>query len=143
MESSKPILVTGATGCIGSVLVKRLSEIGQSVRVVVRNRDRAAHLRSMPNMEIVLGDLSQPDSLRDCAKGCSLVYHFSSGVGTSDPAGRSLSPHGAVVVRGRLFARTTGAASRMSVKVGGLHVRKACDLRASRNDGSYQAECCL
>ena len=75
MESSKLILVTGATGSIGSVLVKRLSEAGQCLRVVVRNPDRAVHLRRMPHVEIVLGDLSRPDSLRDCAKGCSLVYH--------------------------------------------------------------------
>jgi len=75
MESQKPILVTGATGCIGSVLVKRLSQAGKSVRAVVRNPDRAAHLRSLPNVEIVLGDLDRPDSLRGCAEGCSLVYH--------------------------------------------------------------------
>lgn len=75
MKSPKPILVTGATGSIGSVLVKRLSESGQIVRAVVRNPGRAAALRSMANIEIVPGDLSQPDSLRGCAEGCSQVYH--------------------------------------------------------------------
>jgi nucleoside-diphosphate-sugar epimerase len=29
----------------------------------------------MPNVEIVLGDLTRPDSLRGCAEGCSMVYH--------------------------------------------------------------------
>jgi nucleoside-diphosphate-sugar epimerase len=84
MDSPKPILVTGATGCIGSVLVKRLSETGGSVRVVVRNPDRAAKLRSMPNVEIILGDLTRPDSLRDCAEGCSLVYHCAAQLRTPD-----------------------------------------------------------
>jgi nucleoside-diphosphate-sugar epimerase len=87
MESSKPILVTGATGSIGSVLVKQLSEIGRSVRVVVRNPGRAANLRNMPNVEIVLGDLSQPGSLRDCAKGCSHVYHCAAKLASPDWAG--------------------------------------------------------
>ena len=87
MESSKPILVTGATGSIGSVLVKRLSEMGQSVRVVVRNPDRAANLQSMPNVEIVLGDLSRPDSLRDCAEGCTLVYHCAAKLASPDWVG--------------------------------------------------------
>jgi uncharacterized protein YbjT (DUF2867 family) len=68
MDSSKPILVAGATGCIGSVLVNRLSESGGSVRVVVRNPERAAKLRSIPNVEIIRGDLTRPDSLWDCAE---------------------------------------------------------------------------
>jgi nucleoside-diphosphate-sugar epimerase len=87
MKNPKPILVTGATGCIGSVLVKRLSETGQIMRVVVRNPDRAANLRSMSNVEIVPGDLSRPDSLRGCAEGCSLVYHCAAKLLGSDWAG--------------------------------------------------------
>src|SRR5512142_868928 len=87
MESAKPILITGATGCIGFALVKRLSEIGQSMRVVVRNPDRAVHLRSIPNVEIIFGDLSQPESLRNCAKGCSLVYHCAAKLASPDWVG--------------------------------------------------------
>jgi nucleoside-diphosphate-sugar epimerase len=86
MKSSKPILVTGATGSIGSVLVKRLSESGQIVRAVVRNPDRAAALRSMANVEIVPGDLSKPDSLRGCAEGCSQVYHCAAKLSGSNRA---------------------------------------------------------
>jgi nucleoside-diphosphate-sugar epimerase len=86
MKSPKPILVTGATGSIGSVLVKRLSESGQIVRAVVRNPDRAAALRSMANLEIVSGDLSQPDSLRGCAEGCSQVYHCAAKLSGSNRA---------------------------------------------------------
>ena len=50
MISQKPILVTGATGSIASVLVKRLCETGQIVRVVVRNPDRATNLQTMQNI---------------------------------------------------------------------------------------------
>ncbi len=84
MENRRPILVTGATGSIGSVLVKRLSDTGHSIRVVVRNPDRAAALRTMPNVEVVFGDLNKPDSLRECAQGCSLVYHCAAKLGGSD-----------------------------------------------------------
>ncbi len=45
------------------------------MRVLVRNPERAAKLQRMANVEIILGDLSQADSLRGCAKGCSQVYH--------------------------------------------------------------------
>ena len=86
MKSPKTILVTGATGSIGSALVKRLSESGQSVRAVVRNPDRAATLRSMANIEIVPGDLSKPDSLRGCAEGCSQVYHCAAKLSGSNRA---------------------------------------------------------
>lgn len=85
-NSSKPVLVTGASGSIGSVLVKRLSESGQSVRALVRNPDRAAALRILPNIEIVRGDLSQPDSLRGCAEGCSRVFHCAAKLAGSDRA---------------------------------------------------------
>ncbi len=75
MGKPRPILVTGATGCIGSALVKRLSQAGRPIRAVVRNPERAAGLGSIPELEIVPGDLSRPESLRGCAEGCSLVYH--------------------------------------------------------------------
>jgi 2-alkyl-3-oxoalkanoate reductase len=68
-------LVTGATGSIGSALVQRLSAAGQRVRAVARNPERSDALRSLPNVEIVPGDLSRPESLRGIANGCSVVYH--------------------------------------------------------------------
>ncbi len=84
MERRKPVLVTGATGSVGSVLVKRFCENGQLVRVVVRNPGRTDHLRNNPNVEIITGDLTRPDSLRGCAQGCSLVYHCAADLGVSN-----------------------------------------------------------
>jgi nucleoside-diphosphate-sugar epimerase len=84
METQKPILVTGASGSIGSVLVKRLCENDQRVRALVRNPDRMAHLRDDPHVEIIPGDLTRPDSLRGCAQGCSLVYHCAADLGASN-----------------------------------------------------------
>lgn len=81
MERRKPVLVTGATGSIGFVLVKRLRENGQLVRALVRNPDRAVYLREDPNVEIISADLTRPDSLRGCAEGCSLVYHCAADLG--------------------------------------------------------------
>ena len=48
MESLKPGLVPGATGSIGYVLVKRISEIEQSIRVVVWNPHSRRRLFSPP-----------------------------------------------------------------------------------------------
>jgi nucleoside-diphosphate-sugar epimerase len=54
------------------------------VRALVRNPERAAWLRSMPEVEIFPGDLSRPESLAGCAKGCSLAYHCAAQLTTLD-----------------------------------------------------------
>ncbi len=84
MQTAKPILVTGGTGCIGSVLVRRLCQAGQRVRIVVRSPERAGKLRDLDNIEMFQGDLSRPASLYGCAAGCSLVYHCAAKVSGSD-----------------------------------------------------------
>ena len=87
MNNIKPILVTGATGSIGSVLVKRLCELGYRVRAIVRNPRKAAALMGMTNVEIFPSDLNQPDTLHGCAEGCSLAYHCAAKLPSGDWAG--------------------------------------------------------
>lgn len=84
MTDSPFILVTGATGSIGSALVKRLSEACQRVRAMARNPERASALQGLANVTIVPGDLSRPDSLRGCADGCALVFHCAAKLSGSD-----------------------------------------------------------
>lgn len=54
------ILVTGATGTIGSVLVGRLIDAGHRVRALTRDA-QAANLPEQ--VEVVEGDLTRPESL--------------------------------------------------------------------------------
>jgi uncharacterized protein YbjT (DUF2867 family) len=56
------ILVTGATGNIGTQLVKQLWARGESVRAFVRNR---AHARAitLPGLDLVEGDFNKPQSV--------------------------------------------------------------------------------
>jgi len=56
----KMILVTGATGMTGSELVRRLSAKGVPVRALVRSTAKAAKLSTLPNVEIVEGDMARP-----------------------------------------------------------------------------------
>ena len=68
-------LVTGASGFIGGRLVERLvTEEGVHVRALVRSPGKAARLRKLP-LEIVEGDLLDPQSLRKAVEGCDLVFH--------------------------------------------------------------------
>ena len=55
------ILVTGATGHIGKELIPAITESGKSVRVLVRDEKKVAHLDT--RIERATGDLNDPQSL--------------------------------------------------------------------------------
>lgn len=67
-------LVTGATGFVGSALVRKLLEQGDDVRVLVRPESDRANLHGLP-LELVEGDLRDPQSLGRAARGCIALYH--------------------------------------------------------------------
>jgi dihydroflavonol-4-reductase len=67
----KPALVTGASGFIGWHVARALVETDHRVRVLVRPGSQVRDLE----VEVVRGDLRDPDSLRKAAEGCGLVFH--------------------------------------------------------------------
>ncbi|WP_164006933.1 NAD-dependent epimerase/dehydratase family protein [Pyxidicoccus trucidator] len=68
------ILVTGATGKIGSRLTRRLAERGYQVRALVRDPTRAAALKEA-RVELAQGDLLDVDSLAATVRGVDAVVH--------------------------------------------------------------------
>ena len=80
------ILVTGAAGLNGSALVRRLSARRVPVRALVRSIARAAHLASLPGVELVEGDLAKPETLMPALRGVTRAMLISS----SDPAMRDV-----------------------------------------------------
>jgi len=77
------VLVTGAGGFIGSHLVEALVNQGEEVRAFVRynSRDELGLLEDLPKeiqsqVEIVPGDLKDPDGVRGVVKGCAKVFHL-------------------------------------------------------------------
>lgn len=72
-------LVTGANGFIGSHVAKRLLERGESVRLLVREPDRLAAVGidvKAPGLEIVVGDLLEPDTLRPALADIRRIHHI-------------------------------------------------------------------
>ena len=70
---SKPlILVTGATGTVGSEVVKQLAETGQRVRALVRDPKKAE--RFPKAVEVVHGDLEKPETLAPAFAGVDKAF---------------------------------------------------------------------
>lgn len=69
------VLVTGATGTVGSHLVHRLRERGVLVRAFVRDPDKAAAMFAPgTDLDVAVGDLGDPASLRAAMDGADQMY---------------------------------------------------------------------
>lgn len=72
-------LVTGATGFIGSRLVRELARQGMEVRCLALPGEPVDHIRNYTG-DIRRGDLSEPQSLKDLFRGIGLVFHLAARV---------------------------------------------------------------
>jgi NADH dehydrogenase len=70
------ILVTGATGFIGSELLRRASRRGWRVRGLARRPDRAEALGRLPHVELFRGDITEPLDLDEAMEGVAAVIHL-------------------------------------------------------------------
>jgi nucleoside-diphosphate-sugar epimerase len=76
----KTILVTGASGFIGSNVTRRLLQAGAKVRALVRNPAKATPLQD-EGATIIVGDLTNVDSLRQALQRVQLVFHLAAVMG--------------------------------------------------------------
>ena len=68
------VLVTGATGILGPVLVHRLLQMGLKVRVLLRP---GANSSSLPDkVESITGDLNESNSLERAVQNIDIVFHL-------------------------------------------------------------------
>ena len=72
------LLLTGATGLIGSALLPRLTAAGTPVRCLVRDPRRLGPERV--RVQIALGDLSDPPSFRNAMRGVTTVVHLAAAI---------------------------------------------------------------
>lgn len=72
------LLLTGATGEVGSALLGRLLAAGVSVRCLVRDPRRLGPQRV--RVQIALGDLADPPSFRNAMRGVQTVVHLAGAI---------------------------------------------------------------
>lgn len=101
------ILLTGATGLIGSALLRRLLDSGQEVRCLVRDPRRLGPNRV--RVQITLGDLAAQVSLRQAVRGVSTVVHLAASI--RDQPGGSIEE-----LNGLATARLLREAERVGVE---------------------------
>jgi uncharacterized protein YbjT (DUF2867 family) len=70
------VLVTGATGYIGGRLVPRLLQAGYPVRCLVRHRSRLQGRLWHHDVQVVEGDVLEPESLVEALRGVHMAYYL-------------------------------------------------------------------
>jgi uncharacterized protein YbjT (DUF2867 family) len=72
------ILVTGATGLSGSIVIREFVRQNTPVRALVRSRLKARAFETFPTVEIVEGDMLRPETLGDALQGIERALMISS-----------------------------------------------------------------
>jgi dihydroflavonol-4-reductase len=81
------VLVTGATGFVGSHTAKALKEAGHTVRLLVRSEKKAASIFESLGVEIdeiILGDITDEKAVEAAVRGCDAVIHSAAMVATAE-----------------------------------------------------------
>jgi NADH dehydrogenase len=102
------ILLTGATGSVGSALLRRLVAEGRQVRCLVRDPRRLGVERV--RVQIALGDLANPASFRNALRGVDTVVHLAAAIRDQDTA--SIEELNAVATQRLLRAAERGGVKR-------------------------------
>jgi len=105
IDTSAPVLVTGATGYVAGVLIQQLLEAGVTVHAAVRDPTQTERLQYLVNLadnktnkngsiRFFAGDLLKEGSYADAMKGCRVVFHTASPfvMGAQDPQTDLIEP---------------------------------------------------
>jgi uncharacterized protein YbjT (DUF2867 family) len=83
MSTERTVLITGATGFVGSRLWPALRGLGHRVRCMTRDVARAK--REFPEREWVAGDVGDPGALAQALSGANVAYYLVHGMKEGTP----------------------------------------------------------
>ncbi|KAK6157149.1 hypothetical protein DH2020_011397 [Rehmannia glutinosa] len=90
----KTYCVTGATGYIGSWLVKSLLQRGYRVHATLRNPEKGSHLfkfwQGRNRLSLFRADLQEDGSFDEAVRGCDGVFHVAASMEFEVPAGQDI-----------------------------------------------------
>ncbi|MFX0035136.1 MAG: NAD-dependent epimerase/dehydratase family protein [Candidatus Hermodarchaeota archaeon] len=70
------ILITGGTGFIGIPLVERLHSLGHNLKLLIRESSNIEPFQNLNNIEYVIGDVREINSLHNAINNIDLIYHL-------------------------------------------------------------------
>jgi NADPH:quinone reductase-like Zn-dependent oxidoreductase len=108
LQAGESVLVTGATGGMGSFAVQLARELGARVLAAGRNPDRLEQLRSLGVQEICLAGSNLPEQVREATggRGVDLVFDLVGGASLNAHLA-SLREGGRLILIGLLDGRGT------------------------------------
>ncbi len=123
------ILVTGATGTVGSEVVEQLLAAGQRVRVLARNPAKAAKFGA--GVEVVQGDLEKPETLPAAFTDIEKVFLLSAGHEIARLEGHAIDAAKKASVKHVVKLSAEGAAYDPAIQLGHWHRESEKNLEES------------
>lgn len=82
-QKTPSVLITGASGFLGIHLIKKL--MSENIRARVLVRKNSVHLGRLRNLdvEVIQGDLSDPEVIDQAVKGIKIIYHAGAAMNNS------------------------------------------------------------
>ena len=138
------VLVTGGTGFVGSHVAARLRASGRPVRLLVRDPAKVPQvpaLRDLSELDVVVGDVTDHDSVERALDGCTAVVHAAAHVSLAErEAERAVAVNlgGTRHVVGAAAERRINAVHVSSVSVFGIgHERISVETPLAEGGGGY------
>ena len=82
---TSPILITGGTGTLGRLVVRRLRDAGRDIRVLSRR-----HHEASGGIEFVTGDLATGEGIEAAVEGAGIIVHCAGGTKGDEDKARNL-----------------------------------------------------
>jgi len=124
------ILVTGATGNVGSAVLAQLVQEGQQVRVLARNPAKLGEIAS--KVEVVQGDLTKPETLDPAFAGAEKVFLLcNAGESMPEVIGGAVDAAKRAGVKHIVFLSSSSVAGDYAPSIGRWHTEAEAKIKAS------------